>query len=507
MLAKILDQRHADYDHAALETYEALYEGGHEFRERLATFLPKAPMEGAERYRERMQFATYTNHTAPLVDMIGAWLFAKPPTVDGLPDDRRAWLDDVDGRGTDWSAWWREPFTRANCDGRAYVLANLPKRPADAVFASKADEEAAGLSTPFLVSLEAENVINWQDDDRGNLAAVMIRTCETVQASLLEPARKVIRWTLIDAVQIQRWEFECKPEKPHPEPTDDIPIAAGYPVVHNMGRFPVVRATFPPGMHALRKLADPATALLRTEHDHDWALRVGAHPLLVVTTTEGASGKPIVASGAYSALTRDASGEDKMAYCEPSGGSYAARLEWIDHQLDALHRVVQQMATAMSSDSSSAGAKSAAAKMADWKSMEVMLTAYADIMRTAMEQVLDIVAGAAMFALDRATLSVGGMAGWAEADIVDVVATFAAAFPEIKSPTFRKMAAKGMARRLLPDIDAETMAKIEAELDDADYDDVPILAPMVDEDGAETGANADEEADAGKGGAKGAAKK
>ena len=504
MIARILDQRHADHDHAAMETYEALYEGGHEFQERRATFLPKAPMEGDERYRERMQFATYTNHTAPLVDMIGAWLFAKPPTVDGLPDDRRAWLDDVDGRGTDWSAWWREPFTRANCDGRAYVLVNLPKRPDGAEFASKADEEAAGLSTPFLVSLEAENVINWQDDDRGNLAAVMIRTCETIQPSLLEAARKVIRWTLIDATQIQRWEFECKKEKPHPEPDDEIPVAAGYPITHNMGRFPVVRAQLPPGMHALRKLADPATALLRTEHDHDWALRVGAHPLLTVTTSEGATGKPIVATGAYLALQRDASGADEAAYCEPSGGSYAARLEWIDHQLDALHRVVQQMATAMSSDASSTGGRSAAAKIADWKSMEVMLTAYADIMRTAMEQVLDIVAGPAMFDLDRKTLSVGGMAGWAEADIADVVATFAAAFPEIKSPTFRKLAAKGMARRLLPDADAVVMATIEKELDDADYDDVPILAPMVDEGAPETGGGADEEADvgAGKGGAK-----
>jgi hypothetical protein len=269
MLARILDQKHAAFVREALETYEALYTGGHEFMERRGTFLPKAPMEGDTRYAERMQFATYTNHTAPLVDMVTAWLFGKPPTVDGLPDDRRAWLDDVDGRGTDWSAWWREPFTRANCDGRSYVLVNLPKRAPDVVVASKADEEAAGLTTPFLVCLEAESVINWTDDDRGNLASVMVRTCETVQASLLEAAKNVIRWTLIDATQIQRWEWECKPDKPAPEPTEEIPIAAGYPIVHNMGRMPVVRLAFPPGMHAMRKLADPATALLRTEHDHD----------------------------------------------------------------------------------------------------------------------------------------------------------------------------------------------------------------------------------------------
>jgi hypothetical protein len=191
----------------------------------------------------------------------------------------------------------------------------------------------------------------------------------------------------------------------------------------------------------------------------------------------GPGGKPIVGTGAYLNLGRDGNGDDKVAYCEPSGMSYEARLAWIEHQRDDLHGVVQQMATAMSSDATSAGGKSAASKMADWKSMEVMLTAYADMLRTTMEQVLDVIAGPAMFGIDRATLSVGGMSGWAEADIADVVATFAAAFPEIKSPTFRKLAAKGMARRLLPDVDAETMAKVEKELDAADYEDMPILMP------------------------------
>lgn len=480
MRAQILDQKHPCYDADLLGQYHALYEGGRAFEGIRDTLLPKAPLEGSERYRDRQRHMTYTNHVAPLIDMVVAWLFSRPAIVEGVQPPE--WLDDVDGRGTDWNAWWRDPFCDALQDGRAFVWANLPRRPTEAPAPSnRLDEEKAGLNRPFLVNIEARHVINWTDDDRGNLASIMVRTEETLQPDLLGEARRVIRWTYIDAKTIDRWEWEVTKDKPAPGEKDDVPNASGYPIAHNVGAFPVVRLDLPSGMHAGEKMRDPAIALLRTEHDQDWSLRVSGHPILTVTTPEGGvSGpkkEPIVAAGAYIGLVRDGDGKDEIAYVEPPGGSYEAREKHIERQTDALHRVVQQMATAMSADAASKGGKSGAAKMADWKSMEVMLTAYADRVRTCMEQVADVIAVPAMLKLDAETLSVGGLAGWSEADIMDIVATFAAAFPEIKSPTFRKTAAKQMARRLLPDAAEDLKRTIDGEIDAADYDDVPIMGP------------------------------
>ena len=473
MKAKILDQRHPCYHAEYLRQYNALYEGGHAFACELTTFLPATPLEGPERYAERQKFATYTNHVAPLIDMVVAWLFSRPPIVAGIKPPE--WLDDVDGCGTDWAAWWRDPFCDALQDGRGYIWVNLPRRAEGVEPANRLEEEAAGLNRPFLVDLEARHVINWTDDERGNLASVMVRTEETVQADLLAPAVRVIRWTLIDGTRIRRWEWTRTDAKPSPGPEDEVPEALD--VAHKIGACPVVRLGLPSGMHAGEKMRDPAIALLRAEHDHDWSLTTSAHPLLTVTTANGgmgATGKPLVAAGAYIGLGRDGEGKDEVGYVEPPGAAFEARLTWIGKRTDALHRVVQQMATAMSSDATSAGGRSGAAKMADWKSMEVMLTAYADRVRTAMDQVLDVICGPALLNLDRTTVSVSGLSGWSEADIMEIVATFAAAFPEIKSTTFRRTAAKQMARRLLPDVPEDLRRTIDSEIDAADYDDAPL---------------------------------
>lgn len=493
MLAKILDQTHPCYDAGLLKTYHALYAGGRAFESMKTELLPRAPLEGDQRYNDRQQHMSYENHVAPLIDNVVAWLFSRPPIVNGIAPPE--WLDDVDRRGTDWSAWWRDPFGDALQDGRAFVWVNLPRRTVDA--ANRLDEERAGLNRPLLVSIEARDVINWTDDEVGNLASVMVRTHETIQTNLLGEARRVVRWTYIDRNTIDRWEWEPTKDKAHPSEGDDVPRAAGFPIDHRVGRMPVVRLALPSGMHAGEKMRETAIDLLRTEHDQSWSLRVAGHPILTVTTAEGgvtgADRRPIVSAGAYIGLARDGDGKDEVAYVEPPGGSFEARAKQIERLTDGLHRVVQQIATAMSSDSASKAGKSGAAKMADWKSMEVMLTAYADRVRTCMEQVLDIVAGQPLLNLDRATVSVAGLAGWSEADVMDMVATFAAAFPEVKSTTFRKTAAKQMARRLLPDAPEELRRTIDAEIDAADYDDA-MVAPMGGKTTAGTEDDAEEEA-------------
>jgi hypothetical protein len=79
---KQLNQTHPSLDVDAIERLRALYEGGHEFREKLDTFLPKRHAEPVARYALRKQEAVYRNYVGPIIDFFTSLLFtARPEAV------------------------------------------------------------------------------------------------------------------------------------------------------------------------------------------------------------------------------------------------------------------------------------------------------------------------------------------------------------------------------------------------------------------------------------------
>lgn len=464
MKAAILNQTHADYDDDMIEDYAALYEGGKAFHARVARFLPKNAQEPAELYTDRKSRATYENLGGPLVDMIGAWLFSKPAVIEGVEED---WLEDVDRAGTAWGDWWRAVFTDALIAQRGWAWMDLPAR-GDVPVTSLADEKALGLREPYLTRIRPHDVRNWGEDDLGRLTWCMVRTTFCRQLSPLEPQQRVIRWRLIDATTIRTWEWIERPDHPLTTESDVTELAA---IDHNIGAMPVVRLALPAGLWAMAKLADPLLALTRTTNDHDWTLHVSAHALMTITSADGAGNPPTLGPGYYLSLCRDANGADAVGYAEPGGASNAARMERIADLRDAVHRAVQQMAASQATDT----ATSAASKMADWAALEVMLSAYASLVRTAMERVLDRVAAV----MSIADPKVSGLAGWHEADLAEMVATYNLAEPAVKSETFRRTMAKRLATAFLPDALPAVQEAIAAEIDAADYADVPVYAPAL----------------------------
>lgn len=490
MKVSILDQRHPDYAAEELADHAALYEGGPAFHARARTFIPMNAQEPGPLYADRLARVTYENLGGPLVDMIAAWLFSKPPEIEGFANTE--WLDDVDGQGRDWADWWRQAFAEdALCGRRAWCWVNLPAR-GDAAPASRADEERMGLTRPFLVRLTAGSVINWKDDERGGLLWAMVKQECIEQADAFSPQARKTMWTYIDGAVIRRWVLDhpatggTSAALPPAPGTSDlsslVPMlsassdkeATELPVIaHRIGAVPVIRMTLPPGLYAMRKLRDPLVALTRTANTHDWSLHVAGHALMTITTRDAAT-QPTLGPGYYLSLARDADGADEVGFAEPGGASNEARAARIADLRDAVHRVVQQMAASMSSEDSST-ARSAASKMADWAGLEVMLSAYAAIVRTAMEQALDLVAKIT----GAPDPTVGGLAGWQAEDLADLVASFSMAAPSVKSPTFRKAMAKRLAVAFLPDASPQQRIEIGKEIDTADYDDPPVYAPAL----------------------------
>lgn len=476
MLVKILNQTHGDYDHDALERWEALYEGGEEWQERIAHFIPQNEEEPPGRYRARQKRAVYVNHVGPLADMIASWLLSSPPRVEGGTDVTATWEKDADGRGASLTDVTRELLTNALRDRRAFAWVNLPSSDGVPV-ANRLDQERAGLLAPYVVCVEAEEVRNWHVDDRGALAAVMLRRKEVRQTGddpLTQPQQVVWTWICIDRRRIRRWEWQATPQKSAPTDTDDAEEVLN--IEHKFGRLPVVMLELPCGLHAVGKMEAPATALTRLECDLDWKLHVEAHALLVVKVSEPTT-PPKLGAGYYLQI----GASDDVVYAESSGAAFAALEERIRARKDDLYRVVQQMAQAAAGDTSKASA-SAASKALDWKTLEVMLEAYGSLVRRCLREILACCATPWGVAPD--TLDVSGMGGWGEEDLSDKLGQLEAASPLVKSETFRREVAKRVATSLLDDVPPEVTAAILAEIDEADYTD-QVPPPMVPPLGAE----------------------
>lgn len=466
MLVKLLEQKHPLYNAGQLRRQRALYCGGDDWRALVEHWLPKHPEEMTDMYEARLARALYENHFGPIVGTLSAAVFSEAPQIDGITGEWVAsFLASVDGKGTAVAPWFVERLTDALVQRKAFVWCNLPAR-GDATPANRAEEEAAGLLDAYLVSIPAEQVIDWANDERGKLKWLVIRDVVEERANIDAERVRTIRWTYIDAAVIRRWTWTERKDRREPLPED---IAEEQPLIaHGLGELPVACLELTEALHAGGKLHDPAIAHLRARNDLSWALHRGAHPLLVVKT-QWQDGKPILGPGYYLAVPETGD----VTYAEPSGASFELLAADTVQLREALYRVVQQMAIGADSNATRSG-MSAESKNADWKAMEIVLSALSGCMRTFIAQCLRLVAKARG---QEAAPTVSGLDGWQEEDLDLWLSSAALAVDAHRySPTFTREVAKRQAERLLQtNATPKVLETIRKEIDEAEVDPAPYL--------------------------------
>jgi len=419
---------------------------------------------------ERKKLATYTNHAGPLIDKLIAALFSEETSVDDPPERVSELMIGADGRGTPWDRWWAAATLGALIGRQSWAWVNLPARTEDTIEpTSLRDEEQAGLLESFLVLLEPEQVLDWIEDDRGRVTGIMIRWMTSSREGPDSPRLPVYQWTWIDSTRIRRWEWKPPEATPDREPTDSEDAGELPEIVHKFGRLPVARLQFPHGLWAMEKIHDPAVTLLRARNDLSWALHRAANALLVIKSKwQGAA--PVLGHGYYLQLHRDKQGEDSAEYVEPSGKSFDLLAKDVQALRDDLYRVVDQLAASADSDSTQAP-KSGESKRQDWKSLDLILSAYAAIVRSAMEETLQIVAG-----VDADPITVNGLDAWNLEDLAEFLENALGAEVLIPSETYKKVIAKRAMRRILGDeSDEDTLRTIEKEIDAHDFEPPDIM--------------------------------
>lgn len=462
---KILNQEHPTRSQELLDMYRTLYDGGTDWREHIKQWLPQHHEEPPDVYKDRKVRSSYYNYAGGILGIVIGYLFSVPPQVEGPAKDSLAdILSDVDHQGSPWARFWRRRFADALVGQHAYAWINAHAIPDGVEVKSKADEDMLGIgdSSLFLVGLSGEDVIDWGEDEHGNLSWLIYRVVDKERTEITDSRKTVWRWTYIDCDVIRRWKwFDENGKKEEPGP-DDFAVESA-PIEHKMGMCPVIRLTLPKGLWALNMIYEPAIDLFRSRNDLTWALHKSAHALMVVNRKwEGNA--PTVGHGYYLELKPD----ESVSYAEPTGRNFRILQQDVKDKKEELFRVVQQMAMGVDSDASRAR-MSGESKEKDWQATDVMMAEYADLLLSAMS---DTILRILKIRKSDNIFTVTGLDSWKTESINNfLIAASMSMEAKVLSPTFRKLVAKRQASRLLQDeVSEDEMNTVLTEIDNSDPD-------------------------------------
>ena len=221
-----INREHPEYiaRKAMWRKYRDLYAGGERLRDNASEYLVRRHKEPGEVYAERLNRVFYENYIGSIVDWYAATLLRREPVLAFEGNDAPAkafynlFADDCDLKGTNFSEFFRQRFVQALVCGSSYLVVDFPRL--SGPVQTRAEEDASGRSRAYLVDYSADEVINWNYDQAGNLDWAVIRT-SCLQPSKVSDAKweRETRWIYYDrerfqiyrkAARVSRWKQSMK---------------------------------------------------------------------------------------------------------------------------------------------------------------------------------------------------------------------------------------------------------------------------------------------------------
>jgi len=347
---EVIDRPHPEYRALAgvWDEYEALVDGGQALARMASSFLTKRPREAESVYQERVKRFTAENHIGTAAAWYNAALFANQPEIThrnvndkgeatgDIDTERLAFYTrfkkDCDQQGTTYVDFWRGVVDFVVKFGRPWVLVDRPEEVVDAK--SKADQRKPE-NDPYLVLYDPRQVINWAQDERGELEAVVVRTERLSQNVITGKRAEIIRWTIYTKVDFAHYEWE-KTKGPKEKKVAKL-LTSGPHAMTAVGRVPLrwVQAS----LHLW--LADRAYLTAKDHIDLDnstsWAMLMNNLALLA----HSGSGelKEMVAEATIIELGEDG----ELKYVEHTGQALASSEERLSRKKDQIYRQVHLM--------------------------------------------------------------------------------------------------------------------------------------------------------------------
>ena len=453
-----INREHPDFKRKAhmWRMYRDLYVGGHEFKMRAADYLLRRQKEPLDVYSERLQRVFYENYVGSIVDWYASTLFRRQPSLQvqaGLTSGRNflmKFADDCDMRGTNLSAFFRQCFVDALVAGRSHILIDFPRSAKTPQ--NRAEEDLAGLSRAFLVEYQAEEVINWSRDARGDYEWVVLRHSVHRQPEM-ESAEivKETYWNYYDRTDYRTYRSIAIADR---EPLVEL-VAEGRHGLARQNRVPLLDLQLSDGLWLMNKAAHLQLEHFNKSNALGWAITMGLFAMPVIYSDR--EWNQIVGESYFIQLGPT----DKFGWTEPDGKVYQIAAQNLETLKEEIYRVCYL--SQASGEMIGGRAQSAASKQLDFTITQEILRAYGTSVKDCMRNVIAAISDARE---DGIELSVAGLD---EVDIGDFGTELqqAASLLQlgIDSPTLRSQVYQRLALKYLSDARQDVKDQIAQEID------------------------------------------
>lgn len=490
MLYRDIKATHPCYDAAKIKRHDLLYEGGSAILQQAALFIPREPTESMVAYNHRLKTASYKNYMASIIDGYTAQIFSKRMTVtpaverddehleereaqtSELPPFYEEFMEDADLKGNSLEQCLREVVSEAMTHDEAYLGIDFPRLGASPT--SLRDEEEAGADRAYVFYIENESVVDWEYDEFDEPIWMVIRTEARPKGSPTAARdRRHIKFKVWerkdDTVSFKTWLLNI-PAGREPADNDELTLVDEGTV--SFKRIPVMRLRFDEELQVGRLIAEQCASIFRRDSSLIYAQSKSLFATLVFklgeNTIQPAADDP---SGGASlrAEAKDkgaivVSAGDDVDFVEPSGAAFQMVHDGIKDDVEELHRITHTMAQGVLANSTALG-RSGLSKMQDNRAKEIVLTAFAEVVKDFVAQLMFVISEGRN---ERLEWHVHGMDNYSTVDRNDVLkeASMMGSL-DIPSTSFKKWHMLRMLGQLGDDIPPEVMLEVKREIDEA----------------------------------------
>lgn len=508
-------QRHPEWRGDYWAECRALYAGGDKLlgdKAVLERLFPMHMHEAANIYEERKKRAHYYPYAGTIIDHLLAGLGTDPlrcsfaivddKGVQTLPSEAKwweSWICDVtdtaerpsdygleddddeddDEGGCNVHTFCVDVLREALQTRTAWVLADLPAVDPDApapVIDSALAAEQHGLHDPYLCVVPAEQVIDWQTDEKGRILWAIVMTQEQIRETPKQ-RRGSVRHTFVlwDDVCWTKYQIDVDPSK---LPSAETPVPMiGQPTLHGFGRVPIERLVLPEGLYAMGKLHSLAREHLNKRCAMSWAEYKSLYAVLYeFLGPEDANGLPVAqAQTDGGRATNQIRGQgwtqvrgkdDDARFVGPEVAPFKEARESCNDAMREMHRVMFSMALSANMDSA-ALTRSGDSKAQDSATTAVLLDAFGQIVRRFYRRLLVLAALGRGEAPPKCRVE-----GLEQFDVTGTAAAITEAVEllngvPILSPLFRELYLARVYTKVLGDVDPKQAATIRQQIREA----------------------------------------